>query len=53
MKVLTIVKNDRVTGVEYGMVEIGEPVSLVHTKKYNEIQKRKNMQILNHRTRQK
>ena len=27
MKVLTIVKNDHVTGVEYGMVEIGETVT--------------------------
>ena len=53
MKVLTIVKNDHVTGVEYGMVEIGEPVSSIQIRKYNEIKKHKNIQILNHRTRQK
>ena len=39
MKVLTIVKNDRITGVEYGMVEIGERIEKQHyANKYKSFQ---------------
>jgi len=52
-KILSIVKNDRITGIEYGMIEIGGPVSSIHSKKYQQIQNSKNIKLKNHRTRQK
>ena len=52
-KILAIVKNDRVTGIEYGMIEIGDHVSSTCTKKYQQIQAHKSINFKNHRTRQK
>ena len=54
MQILTIVENNRVTGVVYGMKEVGEPIVPVHKQKHqNIIQQRKNIHIQNHRTRQR
>ena len=45
MKILTIVKNDRITGVEYGVIEIPDKEDKIQIA-YNNMQK-KSKQILN------
>ena len=43
MKIVTIVSNNRITGVEYGVKEVADQENIsLHTKEYQQIQKRKN-----------
>ena len=55
MQVLTIVEDNRVTGVIYGMKEIADNniTPVLDTKKYQQIQNKNHMRMKNYRIRQK
>ena len=57
MKIVTIVNDNRVTGVEYGEVEIAETVTTIKhqnvSKSYNKMTQAKMKHFTNSRTKQK